>query len=392
MRFLRVQRWNSTIEAYLVAKLRRAGFVLVGKTNTPELGLNVTTEPAAYGPSRNPWNTEHSTGGSSGGSGAAVAARMVPAAHASDGGGSIRIPASECGLVGLKPSRGRVSIGPEHGEYWHGLVISHAVTRTVRDSAAILDVIAGEMPGDPYTAPPAARPFAEEVGAPPGRLRVGFVANVPSGMSELHRECADAVRSSASLLASLGHEVEESHPRALAEQPELTRHFMTVVMSWVAFSLDSWSAQTGKQIGARDVEPTTWAFAELGRACSVPQYLAAIDWLHGYTRRMAAWWADGFDVLVTPTLGEPPPRIGELLAPPDNPLAVDRAIGLIPFTPPFNITGQPAISLPLHWTAHGLPVGVQLIAAYGRDDLLLRVAAQLEQARPWADRRPPVCA
>jgi amidase len=392
MRFLREQRWAADADSFMVEKLRSAGFVILGKTNTPELGLNVTTEPAAYGPCRNPWNTEFSTGGSSGGAGAAVASRMVPAAHASDGGGSIRIPASECGLVGLKPSRGRVSLGPEHGEYWHGLVISHAVTRSVRDSAAILDAIAGEMPGDPYIAPPPARPFLAEVGADPGRLRVGFVAHVPSRMSELHPECAAAVRSAASLLSSLGHAVEESHPEAIAEQAEVTLHFMTGLTTWVALSLDEWSRVTGKPIGAGDVEATTWAFAEIGRDCPASRYLAAIDWLHGYTRRMASWWAGGFDVLVTPTLGEPPPRLGALRPPPDNPLAIDRALGLIPFTPPFNITGQPAMSLPLHWTADGLPVGVQLVAAYGREDVLIRVAAQIEKARPWADRRPPVSA
>jgi amidase len=388
-RFLRDARYVPDRDSYLVEKFRAAGFVVLGRTNTPEFGLNVTTEPETYGPSRNPWNPARSTGGSSGGSAAAVASGMVPAAHASDGGGSIRIPASECGLVGLKPSRGRVSLGPEHGEYWHGLVISHAVTRSVRDCAGILDAIAGAMPGDPYIAPPPPRPFAAEVGKAPGRLRIGFVTGVPSGATQLHPDCLAATQDAAQLLTSLGHIVEEAHPAALAEVEVTSQHFMTLVTSWVAAGLDAWSAQLGRPIGADGVEPATWLFAELGRAVSAAQYLRTIDALHGYSRRMASWWASGFDLLLTPTLGEPPPRLGELVPPRDNPLdGLARGLGLVPFTTPFNITGQPAMSVPLYWNGDGLPIGVQLIAAYGRDDLLLRVASQLEQARPWAHRWP----
>ena len=390
-RFLRDAGWIAPHDSYLVAKFRAAGFVVVGKTNTPEFGLNVTTEPATYGASRNPWNPEHSTGGSSGGSAAAVAAGLVPIAHASDGGGSIRIPASECGLVGLKPSRGRVSLGPEHGEYWHGLVISHVVSRSVRDSATVLDAVAGSMPGDPYTAPPPARTFAAEVGADPGRLRIGILAHVPGGATTLHPDCAAAAQETGKLLESLGHHVEVAHPAAMGEAEAISQHFMTLVTSWVAASLDDWAAQLGRTVDAEGVEPATWLFAEMGRGVSAAQYIRTIDWLHGYTRRMASWWQSGFDLLLTPTLGEPPPKLGELVPPPDNVLAgMTRSLGLIPFTPPFNITGQPAISLPLHWNGAGLPIGMQLVAAYGREDLLLRVAAQLEQARPWAERRPPV--
>ncbi len=388
--FLRELRWVADHDTYLVAKLRAAGFVFLGKTNTPELGLNVTTEPKSYGASHNPWNIEHSTGGSSGGSGAAVAAGMVPAAHASDGGGSIRIPASECGLVGLKPSRGRVSLGPDHGEFWHGLVISHVVTRTVRDTAAILDVVAGAMPGDPYIAPPPPRPFLAEVGANPGRLRIGVMARLPGG-GPLHPDCAAAVQDTARLLESLGHQVEESHPPAFDELQESITQFSTLLMSWVAATLDEISETTGKTVGPDGVEELTWTYATMGRAITAPQYIHAIDWLHAFTRRMASWWATGFDVLLTPTLAGPPPRLGELVPPPGNPFAgSEKVFALIPFTAQFNITGQPAMSLPLYWNRDALPIGVQLIAGYGREDVLIRVAAQLENARPWRERRPPV--
>jgi amidase len=389
-RFLRDLRWVADHDTYLVAKLRAAGFVILGKTNTPEFGLNVTTEPQSYGASRNPWNIAHSTGGSSGGSGAAVAARMVPAAHASDGGGSIRIPASECGLVGLKPSRGRVSLGPDYGEFWHGLVISHALTRSVRDSAAILDVIAGPMPGDPYTAPLPERPFLAEVGANPGRLRIGVMARAPAGAS-LHPDCVTAVQDAGQLLGSLGHHVEESHPAAFDELQESTAHFSTLLMGWVAATLDEFSEKIGRTVGPEGVEPLTWTFATMGRGITAAQYIRAVEWLHAFTRRMASWWAGGFDVLLTPTLAAPPPKLGELVPPADNPLAgAEKTFALIPFTAQFNITGQPAMSLPLHWNRDGLPIGVQLIAAYGREDVLLRVAAQLEAARPWQQRTPPV--
>jgi len=390
-RFLKDAAWVADQDSYLVEKFRAAGFVIVGKTNTPEFGLSVTTEPESYGPTRNPWNPEHSTGGSSGGSAAAVASGMVPAAHASDGGGSIRIPASECGLVGLKPSRGRVSLGPHYGEYWNGLVICHAVTRSVRDTAAILDAVAGPMPGDPYTAPPLARALSKEVAAAPGHLRVGILRHVPSGATTLHPDCVAAVEKTGKVLESLGHVVDESHPAALAETEPTTTHFMTLTTSWLDAAFAYWGNRLGRPIGQGDVEPGTWAFVEIGRSVSASQYISALLELHAYARRVASWWTDGFDLLVTPTIGEPPPKIGSLKAPRDNPLeALTRVLGLIPFTPPFNITGQPAISLPLHWNDAGLPIGVQLVGAYGREDLLIRVAAELEQALPWKDRRPPV--
>jgi amidase len=390
MRLLRELRWTERDDTYLAARFRAAGFVFVGRTNVPELGPVPTTEPVAYGPTRNPWDPSRSPGGSSGGSAAAVAAGMVPAAHANDGGGSIRIPASECGLVGLKPSRGRVSLGPDAGESWAGMTIEHAVTRSVRDTAAILDAISGYAPGDPYTAPPPARPFREEVGAPTGSLRVGLLLAAPGGELAVHRDCAAAARDAAGLLESLGHRVEQSHPAGL-DDPESAMAPVTVIAAWTARDLAYWSARTGKTIGPRDVEPMIWGIAEMGRAVTGLEYIQAVEKLHAYSRRVVRWWSEGFDLLLTPTLPEPPPTLGQFDATPTDPLrGFARGGALVAFTLPFNVTGQPAISLPLHWSGAGLPIGVQLVAAYGREDLLIRVAAQLEAARPWKDRRPPV--
>jgi amidase len=379
--------------SYLVEKFRAAGLVVLGKTNTPELGLDITTEPAAYGPSRNPWNPEHSTGGSSGGSAAAVASGMVPAAHASDGGGSIRIPASECGVVGLKPSRGRISLGPEYGEYWHGLVVSHVVSRSVRDSAGLLDAVAGAMPGDPYTAPPPARPYAEEIGADPGQLRIGLMPEAPEAMSPCHAECSAAVEGTGRLLESLGHRVDVAHPDALDEHGALVGGFSTLVCCWTAKSLDHWGEVVGRPVAEDDVEPPTWRLAQVGRAVPGTQYLEAVERLQAWSRRVARWWQEGFDVLVTPTIAAPPPRIGELAAAAEGAAdGMSEALALIPFTTQFNVTGQPAVSLPLAWSGAGLPIGVQLVAAYAGEDLLIRLASQLERAQPWSDRRPRVAA
>ncbi len=390
MQLLRELRWTEPADTHLAARFRAAGFVFLGKTNTPELGPVPTTEPLAYGPTRNPWDTARSPGGSSGGSAAAVASGMVPAAHANDGGGSIRIPSSACGLVGLKPSRGRTSLGPDAGETWAGMAIEHAVTRSVRDTAAILDAVAGPAPGDPYTAPPPVRPFREEVGAPPGRLRVGLLTRAPGGQFDVHPDCVAAARDAARLLESLGHRVEESHPAALDEL-EAGVASVTIVTTWTARDLAYWSERTGREIGPRDVEPMVWGIAEMGRATTGLQYIRAVEYMHGYARRMAGWWTEGFDLLLTPTLVEPPPTLGQFDATADDPLhGFVRSATFVAFTLPFNMTGQPAISLPLHWSREGLPIGVQLVAAYGREDVLLRMAAQLEEARPWREKRPPV--
>jgi amidase len=398
MRFLRDRKWRADGDSHLAARFRTAGLITVGRTNTPELGIVPTTEPVAYGPTRNPWDRTRSPGGSSGGSAAAVAAGLVPVAHANDGGGSIRIPASACGLVGLKPSRGRASLGPD-ASFSALVVCEHVVCRTVRDSAALLDVIAGPMPGDPYIAPAPVRPYIEEVGADPGRLRIGLMTAAPGGFAVVQPDCVAAAENAARTLEALGHHVEVSHPAAL-DLPDWSPHFMSLWSAGVALGLDGWSTRTGAAIGADDVESLTWALAELARALPTPALLRALDWLLRTTRLVAEWWdppeqnsdsGRGFNLLLTPTLAEPPVALGTFDPAPHNPMAgFMRAAGFTPFTPPFNVTGQPAISLPLSQTAGGLPVGVQLIAAYGREDLLFRVAAQLEEAVPWAHRRPPI--
>lgn len=389
MRYLKELGWTAQADTWLAERFRAAGLVTVGRTNTPELGILPTTEPLAYGPTRNPWDTGRSPGGSSGGSAAAVAAGLVPVAHANDGGGSIRIPASECGLVGLKPSRGRTTLGPDQGDAIGGLAVEHVVTRSVRDTAAVLDAVAGPGPGDPYWAAPPARPFLDEVGADPGRLRIGLTTAAPGGMVTTHADCVEAAESAARLLGSLGHEVEEAGPEGL-DDPDYIPQFLALWSSNVAAGLDAWGAAGGRPIGPDDVEPLTWALAEMGRSFTGPALLTAIGWLQAHSRRMARFWLD-HDLWLTPTIAEPPPPLGEFDAPPENPLqGIFRAASVVPFTPPLNVTGQPAISLPLHWNADGLPIGVQLVAAAGREDVLLRVAAQLEEAAPWADRRPPL--
>jgi amidase len=388
MRFLRDLRWVEPHDTHLAAKFRAAGFVFLGKTNTPELGTVPTAEPVAYGATCNPWDPTRSTGGSSGGSAAAVAAGMVPVAHGNDGGGSIRIPASECGLVGLKPSRGRVSHGPDYGEVWAGLAIDHVLTRSVRDTAAILDVIADPMPGDPYHAPLPLQPFASQVGADAEQLRVGVMTQAPAHSVETHPDCVAAAEATARLLQSLGHAVEEAHPAAL-DDADVMPPWTTVVSSCLAWELEALSARTGKPIGSHDVEPFTWGMAEIGRIFSAREFVAAQNQLHAHGRRVVQWWASGFDLLLTPTLAQPPPPLGSFPSTPAEPfLSTSRQTPYVTYTSPFNITGQPAISLPLHWTAAGLPIGIQLVAAYGREDLLIRVAAQLERARPWSARRP----
>jgi amidase len=391
MQVLKDARWTAPEDQELSARFRRAGLVVIGRTNTPELGIVPTTEPVAYGPSRNPWNLDHSTGGSSGGSAAAVAAGVVPMAHANDGGGSIRIPASECGLVGLKPSRGRVPTGPDFGDIMGGLVCELAVTRSVRDTAGILDAVAGPQAGDPYAAPTPVRPYVEELTVEPGRLRIGLQTTAFGGTVATHPDCVSAAEAAGQLLESLGHDVVPSQVDAL-DDPAFTDNFILIWSSGAAYDLDHyWATRLGRAITADDVEPLTWALAEVGRSYTSPQFLDARAKLQKSSRGVADWYAQGFDLLLTPTLAEPPPRLGEFDSPPDNPLhGLFRAAALVPFTPPFNVTGQPAMSVPLYWNDAGLPIGIQLVAPYGREDVLLRVAAQLEAAHPWADRVPGV--
>lgn len=383
-------------DSYLVERFRAAGLVCVGKTNTPELGLVPSAEPLTYGPTHNPWDLTRSAGGSSGGSAAAVAAGLVPVAHAGDGGGSIRIPSSECGLVGLKPSRGRHSLGPELGEAWGGNVARNLLSRSVRDVATALDVISGAHPGDPYTAPPPLRPYAQEVGADPGSLRIGWTTTSPDATVTTHPDCVAAVASAVELLTSLGHRVEARGPSVWDDADaanEFVGHFIVAYGVWTARELDHLGELTGTPVTEATVEPMTWAVAEAGRAATAVQYHAAMDAFHAFTRRMATFWADdGFDLLLTPTIPEPPLVLGQFHDP-DQPLAgLFRSAAVVPFVAPFNTTGQPAVSLPLHQSADGLPIGVQLVGAYGREDLLVQVASQLEGAAPWADRRPPTSA
>ncbi len=382
MRFLRDLHWREQHDTFLAARFRAAGFVFVGKTNLPELAGPPITEPVAFGPTRNPWALTRSPGGSSGGSAAAVAAGLVPVAHANDGFGSIRIPASACGLVGLKPSRGRTSFGPSRVPGLLGNVVEHVLTRTVRDAAAILDAVAGPMPGDLFVAPPPQRPYRDEVGVDPGRLHIGLLMHDPFLEIPIASDCLTAVKDAGRLLASLGHEVEESFPPALMGPTGLGLTLRIISASGTAARLDTWSERTGRAITAADVEPGTWASAEEGRTFSAVQVHAALQRLAAGVMRAPEWWATGFDLLVTPTLQQPPPRIGTVA--PDQ---LGAVFGL--FTMPFSVTGQPAISLPLHWSDEGLPIGVQFVADYGREDVLIRVASQLEQAKPWVDRLPP---
>ncbi len=389
MRFLKDAGWRADHTEVLARRYLDAGFVCVGRTNTPELGLVPTTEPLAYGPTRNPWDTTRTTGGSSGGSAAAVASGMVAVAHANDGGGSIRIPASCCGLVGLKPSRGRISLGPDYSAIDDMLVVELCVSRSVRDTAGVLDAVHGRATGDTVMAPAPARPYTGEVGADPGRLRVGLLTHNPLDTGDIHPDCVAAARRTAELVESLGHTVEEAFPPAVA-QPDLVRQFTMLWAGTLAYNLRYWERRVGRDVTAGDVEPLTWALGEMGRAAHAVDYIDAQHAMLDLGRAVEEWFASGYDLLLTPTMGEPPCPLGEFHTPDDPMLGFMRAAGFTPYTPLANMTGGPAVSLPLHWNDAGLPIGSQLMAAYGREDLLLRVASQLEQAQPWAERTPPV--
>jgi len=382
---LRRANYRSAADSYLVAALRRAGFVVVGKTNTSELGILPSAEPPGWPPSRNPYDRTRTTGGSSGGSAAAVAAGMVPVAHGNDGGGSIRIPSSCCGLFGLKPSRGRISLGPDHGEINGGLVNEHVLARSVRDSAAILDVLAGTVPGDPYSAPPQLGPYISEVTVPPGKLKIAFATRhlTPEGtLRESHPDCIAAVAHVAKLLESLGHHVEPAEIPATTD-PQWVPNFLAIWAVGVTQKLEWAQGVLGRRIESNEIESLTWGLAELGRLVSGAAYANAWDWIHGASRRVATFF-DRYDLWLTPTVTEPPVPLGTFRSPPDDILAgIFRAADFAPFTALFNSTGQPACSIPLYRNAAGLPIGTQLAAAYGREDLLFRVAAQLEAAQPF---------
>jgi len=387
MEYLKQRDFRAPVDTFLAQRFRDAGLVTIGKTNAPELGILPTTEPRAHGPSRNPWDTGRSTGGSSGGSAAAVASGMVSIAHANDGGGSIRIPASNCGLVGLKPSRQRISEGPLVGDFMSGLTAELCVSRSVRDTAALLEAVHGPAPGDPYVAPPPLRPYTEEVGADPGKLRIAIWTGTILEQ-DADPEVVAGARNAARTLEGLGHTVEEADMSMLESIPVI-EPFLVRWAAGQAQALDQLGIVGGAPIGREDVEPLTWALAEIGRKHSAGEYLEAVGQHQIISRFLAGIHESGFDLLLTPTMGEPPPPLGSFDDSGPEPMAAfERAFISGCFTAVFNATGQPAISLPLHMTPDGLPVGVQLVAPLGREDVLLRIASQLEQAVPWADRIP----
>ena len=371
----------------LVTRFKAAGLVPLGKTNVPEFGLLPTTESVLYGACHNPWNLDHSTGGSSGGSAAAVAAGIVPLAHANDGGGSIRIPASCCGLVGLKPTRGRNPLGPMLGDIMNGLICEHIVSRTVRDTAAMLDCTAGPEPGDPYCALAPLRPYLDEVGAAAGRLRIAFSTVNPSG-TKPHPECVAAVERTAKLCEELGHTVEEAAPAI--DQGTLAQSFLAVWCAGLAMQIEAVAMMTGREVREELFEGVTWGLYQQGRQVTGAQYLLAVAMLQIQGRSVGRFH-ETYDCWLTPTLGAPPIRLGSIDLEERDPVkALAPILEYVPITPLQNATGQPAISLPLHWSADGLPIGVMFTGRMGEEALLLRLAAQLEQARPWKDRRPPL--
>jgi amidase len=373
----------------LVVRHKRAGLIVVGKTNTPEFGLMPTTEPRLFGPTHNPWDPSRTPGGSSGGSAAAVAAGIVPAAHGNDGGGSIRIPASCCGVFGLKPTRARTPLGPDLGDDWRGLAIAHALTRSVRDSAALLDATSGPDLGDPYWAPPPERPFLQEVGADPGKLRIAFSIDAGDGVPA-HPDCVAAVKDAAALCADLGHEVAEVSPAL--DRERITQSIISLICASTTAQVDDWAGRVGRAPAADLFEPYTWALYQLGRQRLASEYILGVQDLQRLSRDIARFFVD-YDIWLTPTLAEPPLPLGSFDPTPEDPLqGLTRASAFMPFTPICNVTGQPAMSVPLYWNAGGLPVGAHFIARFGDEATLFRLAAQLEEARPWADRRPPISA
>ena len=385
-RVLKEMDWRASNDTTLAKRFRAAGFVVIAKASTPEFGGQPTTQPLAFGPTRNPWDLSRSTSGSSGGSAAAVAAGIVPAAHASDGYGSIRDPASWCGLVGLKPSRGRIPIGTSTSH----VGVEHALTRTVRDTAAILDCLRGAPAVERYHATPPDRPFAAEVGVDPGRLRVGVLTSVAATALTIDADAVAAAEEGARLLESLGHTVEAAAPAGLIDDEAVAN--ITLVRSCRSAAVNSIQTALGRPYREDEVEPYTWATTAAGRATSARDFLLAAEWQQKWSARIVSWW-DDYDLLLTPGTGRAPMLLDDLVPPDADPLSIGPTFHSIRcFAAPFNVTGQPAITLPLYRTETGLPVGVQLVAAYGREDVLIRVASQLEQAQPWADRRPPAWA
>ncbi len=385
---LKEMNYISPVESDLARRYREAGFIVVGRSNTPEFGLVGTTEPESYGPSRNPWNTDYGTGGSSGGAAAAVASGMVPSANASDGGGSIRIPAAMCGLVGLKPSRGRVPMGPMQEEW--GLSIQHVVCHSMRDAASILDATAIPTMGDGLVAPRYGQLYIDQVGAAPGKLRIGLWNESPREDLDIHPDCQRLTRDAAELLEKLGHIVEEAHP-AVLDDPAIGGRFSAIWMAGANLTLKNLSKLLQREVTADDVEIGTWLMAQVGAKTSGLDVLQAQADMGSMRRATLEWWESGWDLLLTPTTLVPPPLVGELVSTEDEPMRNSlRSIPYAAFTSPFNATGQPAISLPTGFSSDGLPIGVQLVAAYGREDLLIQVGSQLESEIHWSNNRAPI--
>ncbi|GGD06480.1 amidase [Pyruvatibacter mobilis] len=376
---------NST----LTQRYLDAGMVIFGKTNSPEFGLAGTTEPRLYGPTRNPWNTEHSPGGSSGGAAAAVAAGVLPIANASDGGGSIRVPASACGLFGLKPTRARTPMGPDRGEGWGGMSISHAVSRSVRDNAALLDATCAPAPGDPYAAPAPARPYLDEVTTEPRRLRIALTATGPNGNSA-DTEVQAGLDATATLLRELGHEVIEAAPKV--DPADMALAQISLIASNIALTLDMRSEALGRPVTENDVEHITWAIAQNGRGLTAADFARGTLTIHRLGRLVADFMTEQkADLLLSPTLALPPVKLGTVNMDSEDIAAyLDINARYMPFPGLFNMTGQPSMSVPLHWTEAGLPVGMMFTAPFGDEATLFQLAGQLERARPWGDRRPPV--
>jgi amidase len=395
-------------DSELVRRYKSGGLIIVAKTNTPEFGIMPVTESALFGPCRNPWDLSRTSGGSSGGSAAAVAAGIVPMAHGGDGGGSLRIPASCCGLFGLKPTRGRNPTGPDASEHWLGFAAEHVVTRSVRDSAAMLDLSSGPEPTSPYWAPPKERPFIQEVGAKPGKLRIAFTAK-PHLPGTVHPECYTALLDAARLCENLGHTVEEATPEINAEDFALC--FFTLTCASIAAGIDSGKNLVGRSPHLDEIETATRLAGLLGKQFSASDAVQAIFTLQGYARTVLRFF-ERYDLLLTPTLGSPPLKIGALEPRGAEAIAhrtiarlklgpalkfrriveatVSRVFDFVPFTPVANVTGQPSMSVPLHFSSANLPVGTMFTARLGDEATLFRLAAQLEEARPWAKRRPPV--
>lgn len=375
---------NST----LAQRFLDAGVTIFGKSSSPEFGLMPTTESRLFGPTRNPWNLDHSSGGSSGGAGAAVAARILPVAHASDGGGSIRIPASASGVFGMKPTRARNPVGPDRGEGWGGFSVGHVLSISVRDSAVMMDAVHGAESSSPYVAPPPERPFSQEVGRDPGRLRISFTDKSPFG-DAIDPEIAAAVRDIAGLLAGLGHHVEERAPVLPADPAPL---MTTIVGGNTAFTIRQIEQRFGRAPTSDDVELLTLASAQNSRKLTPADYVAAQLAAFQISKGLATFF-EGCDVFLSPTLCAPPVRIGEL-----NTMAEDLSHiapilrRYMPGTSMFNMSGQPAMSVPLAWNKAGLPLGMMFAAKLGEEGRLFRLAGQLEQVRPWRDKRPPICA